>query len=110
MEIPNFLKKIICFIFRKRISELKAKQIADSYTIKTVTSGSHGPGKQSTLQSIKELGIKKVELICPHNCECCKNLFNKKLSIDEVPQLPREECQLERCFGRYCAVVEFNLS
>ena len=35
--MPIFLKKIICFIFRKRIAEIKAKQIVDSYTIKTVT-------------------------------------------------------------------------
>ena len=105
----SFVKNIIRFIFRKRIAELKAKQFANNMidSIKTVTSGDNGPGVKSTLENMKKTGIKKVELICANKCPCCKKLLNKKISIENAVELPMEGCELVKCYGRYCAVVEF---
>lgn len=62
------------------------------------------------LKEFQKSNIKKVELICAHKCPCCKKLLNKKIPIEKAVELPMEGCELVRCYGRYCAVVEFDLS
>lgn len=118
----NLLKRIIRFIFKKRIAELEAKQQADKMigSMRIVTSESSNKkggtiisssvNKKEHLEQMKNIGIKKVELICIDKCECCKNMFNKKIPINEAVELPRKDCPLEICRGRYAAVVEFDLS
>ena len=130
----NIFKKFIHFIFRKRIAELKAKKIADSYELRTekviIKKSNKLPKKVKTnkkvnlaeiskkhhqyylkdLRGFKKTGIKKVELICIDDCECCKDIKNKKIPLSEIRELPMKECPLELCRGRYCAVVEFDLS
>lgn len=122
MKIKMCFKKIIMFVFRKKIAKLKAKQMEknmiDSMRIVTSESSNKEGGtiisssvnKKEHLEQMKNIGIKKVELICIDKCECCKNMFNKKIPIDEAVELPRKDCPLELCRGKYAAVVEFDLS
>ena len=56
---------------------------------------------------MREAGITKVELICFQKCECCVKLMNKEIPIDKAPELPMKDCPLEKCFGRYGAIVKF---
>lgn len=65
---------------------------------------------QSKLKDMKEIGIKKVELVCSQDCECCKEYKNKQIPIEVAPELPMQNCPLWRCFGRWCAIVEFDLT
>jgi len=62
------------------------------------------------LQQMENAGIKKVELICADDCECCKSLKNKKIPIGEIKELPMKECPFEEniCRARYCAVADFD--
>lgn len=129
----NLLKKVIRFIFRKRIAELKAEQRANNMvnSVKIVARSSSKSQKivktnkkesieelsqkhhQTYLKHLKEFkkaNIKKVELICADNCECCKDIKNKEIPISEIRELPMKDCPLDLCRGRYCAVVEFDLS
>lgn len=62
------------------------------------------------LKSFKKTGIKKVELICFDDCDCCKDLKNKQIPIEKIKPLPMKECPFAICRGRYTAVVEFDLS
>lgn len=41
----------------------------------------------------KESNINYVKLACIGDCECCKNVKNKKIPLDEVFELPRPECE-----------------
>ena len=63
------------------------------------------------LQGFKKSGIKKVKLICICNCECCKNLLNKEIPIQQIKELPMKECDFECriCIGaRYLPVIDFD--
>lgn len=61
MKIPIFIKKIVCFVFRKRIAELKAKQIAKNYS--TII--------KNNLPKLKEIGVTTA------NCPYCNIELNK---------------------------------
>lgn len=63
---------------------------------------------QNELQKMKNAGITKAEIICPDDCECCKEYKNKPLLIDELKTLPMSKCENEFCTGRFGAVVEFQ--
>lgn len=110
----KLIKKIIRTLFRKQIAKAKAKYIAekmiDSIKIGTKDNLNVKPINSGDLNHMKETGIKKVELICPQDCECCKNLKNKEIPIDEIVELPHKDCPLVHCYGSYGAVVEFDLS
>ena len=178
--MKNLFKKIIYFIFQKRIAELKAQKIADNIQIKTVkkvpnnkyqatleplkiysekkpeiinfisdtdyqvllnfyTAHLYGsktdlnkilspcPYKKydwnvllqivwtyqnscKTLEEMKKAGIKKVEIDCKE-CEGCKKYLNKKIPIDEAPEIPNKNCPFEArvcLFAHYSPVVEFK--
>ena len=85
----------------------RAQQQADNMidSMKIVTKGSGG--QKSTLGSMREAGIKLVELICFQSCPCCAHLKNAEIPIDKAPELPMKDCPLEKCFGRYGAIVKF---
>lgn len=45
------------------------------------------------LQEFQKIGIKKVQLCCNFHCECCKDILNKEIQIDQVKELPMKECE-----------------
>lgn len=62
------------------------------------------------LESFKSSGIKKVELICgiDGKCECCKDILNKQIPIEQIKELPMADCEYPFCHGRYTSVIEFE--
>lgn len=63
------------------------------------------------LQSYKKNGIKKAKIVCIDDCECCKDLKNKIISVSNLKELPIKECPLDCrvCSGAvYQAVFDFD--
>lgn len=63
------------------------------------------------LESFKKSGVKKVELICgiDGKCECCKDILDKQIPIEQIIELPMADCEYSICHGRYNPVIDFNV-
>jgi len=58
---------------------------------------------QSDIARMRELGIKKATILGIGGCEACSALNNKTFFLDELPELPYEECTCDlgcRCMTR----------
>ena len=61
-----------------------------------------------TIKEFKEAGIKKIKFDCISDCQECKNIKNKIISIDNAIELPLKSCLLNHYSCYYQAVIDYN--